>query len=233
MLPTPAATSYGSSDNGVLRHGGITPSGSIETPRPSAGTPSLETMARKNLWPTPRAQDSKHAAATEWELSTDHAGTKDSLRVQVVKQAWPTPHGFSKDGRSNGPSGNELGHAVNAEMRKNLWPTPTAHNAKETNAPSETDRNTPTLAAQAGGSLNPDWVAWLMGWPPGWIDLEPIDTLEWLPFDPEPAIPRTAIGVPNRVKKLKALGNGQVPQCAALAWRILTQRLDEQPGDTR
>ena len=32
---------------------------------------------------------------------------------------WPTLHGFSKDGKSNGPSGNELGRAVN----QSLWPT--------------------------------------------------------------------------------------------------------------
>jgi len=54
------------------------------------------------------------------------------------------------------------------------WPTPTAHNFKETNAPSEKNRNTPTLAAQAGGKLNPPWVEWLMGWPIGWTDLKPL-----------------------------------------------------------
>jgi hypothetical protein len=36
---------------------------------------------------------------------------------------WPTPHGFSKDGRSNGTSGNELGRAVNQAGR--AFPTPT------------------------------------------------------------------------------------------------------------
>jgi hypothetical protein len=29
--------------------------------------------------------------------------------------------------------------------------------------------------------------------------------------------------VASRVDRLKAIGNGQVPQVAALAWRILTQ----------
>jgi hypothetical protein len=48
-----------------------------------------------------------------------------------------------------------------------MWPTPTAHNAKETNAPSESNRNTPTLAAKAGGTLNPAWVEWLMAFPIG------------------------------------------------------------------
>jgi hypothetical protein len=26
----------------------------------------------------------------------------------------------------------------------------------------------------AGGRLNPTWVEWLMGWPIGWTDLEPL-----------------------------------------------------------
>jgi hypothetical protein len=56
------------------------------------------------------------------------------------------------------------------------WPTPTAHNAKETNAPSEALRNEPTLASRVGGKLNPMWVEWLMGWPLGWTDLKPLET---------------------------------------------------------
>jgi len=55
------------------------------------------------------------------------------------------------------------------------WPTPTSHNAKEMNSPSESTRNTPTLAAQAGGKLNPAWVEWLMGWPLGWTDLKQLE----------------------------------------------------------
>jgi hypothetical protein len=40
----------------------------------------------------------------------------------------------------------------------------------------------------------------------------------------EPAMGRVADGVAARVDRLKALGNGQVPLCAATAWRILTER---------
>jgi DNA (cytosine-5)-methyltransferase 1 len=38
----------------------------------------------------------------------------------------------------------------------------------------------------------------------------------------EPDVGRVAHGVAARVHRLKCLGNGQVPQCAALAWRILS-----------
>lgn len=51
-----------------------------------------------------------------------------------------------------------------------MWPTPTAHNSKEGAYPAEYERKTPTLAAEAGGKLNPLWVEWLMGFPIGFTD---------------------------------------------------------------
>jgi len=38
----------------------------------------------------------------------------------------------------------------------------------------------------------------------------------------EPSVGRVAHGVADRVDRLKAIGNGQVPLCAASAWRLLT-----------
>jgi len=38
-------------------------------------------------------------------------------------------------------------------------------------------------------------------------------------------VPRVATGIDNRVDRLKAIGNGQVPAVAALAWTILTEDL--------
>jgi hypothetical protein len=48
---------------------------------------------------------------------------------------------------------------------------------------------------------------------------------ESLGLGAEETIPRTANGVKNRVDRLKAIGNGQVPQCAAMAFRILSEGL--------
>ncbi len=45
----------------------------------------------------------------------------------------------------------------------------------------------------------------------------------------ERGLGRVADGVADRVNRLKALGNGQVPQCAAQAWRILSERDKGQP----
>ena len=41
----------------------------------------------------------------------------------------------------------------------------------------------------------------------------------------EPLVGRVAHGVANRVDKLKAIGNGQVPQCAAVAFNVLSEGL--------
>jgi len=44
---------------------------------------------------------------------------------------------------------------------------------------------------------------------------------EW--WSVEPSVGRVANGVAHRVDRLKAIGNGQVPLCAATAWRLLTK----------
>lgn len=45
--------------------------------------------------------------------------------------------------------------------------------------------------------------------------------------DWEKDVPRTAKNIKNRVSRIAALGNGQVPLCAATAWRILYERIME------
>jgi hypothetical protein len=46
-------------------------------------------------------------------------------------------------------------------------------------------------------------------------------------LDEAQIIPRVATGVAARVDRLKAIGNGQVPLCAATAWKILTGGIDQ------
>ena len=45
------------------------------------------------------------------------------------------------------------------------------------------------------------------------------------PKQPKPGVQRVAHGVARRVDRFKAIGNGQVPQCAALAFSILSEGL--------
>jgi hypothetical protein len=57
---------------------------------------------------------------------------------------WPTPHGICAPGpRRAGPSGNELGRAVNRAE----WPTPTAQDASNDGGPSQFERNSLPLNA--------------------------------------------------------------------------------------
>jgi hypothetical protein len=48
------------------------------------------------------------------------------------------------------------------------------------------ERNARPLSEQIGGSLNPTWVEWLMGWPLGWTDLKPLATARCHDAPPQP-----------------------------------------------
>lgn len=146
----------------------------------------------------------------------------------------PSGPDFARAGR-DGSGGDDLATAVARET----FPTPTVQDAKNNGAASQHERNTKPLNAEVGGALNPDWVAWLMGWPQGWDSVEPMtaNPATWTgspeQWDEEPAdVPRVATGIPDRVARLRMLGNGWVPQCAMLvAGRIAQGRLFE-PAET-
>lgn len=99
-------------------------------------------------------------------------------------------------------------------------------------------------------SLSPDWTELLMGWPKGWSSLAPMDIKEydkwlvgftseqqedsslntiyplygvkaWAEGTWETTVPRVATNIPDRINRLKAIGNGQVPICVAMAWMML------------
>jgi hypothetical protein len=127
------------------------------------------------LWRTPQAQDGMRGVYKTKEAIDAHLnrGHQLGLANQVAhRHLWPTPTvcgNYNRKGLSK-TSGDGLATAVQR------WPTPTAHMAKETNAPSEALRNEPSLTSLVGGTLNPTWVEWLMGWPLGWTDLKPLET---------------------------------------------------------
>ena len=75
-----------------------------------------------------------------------------------------------------------------SEKAMALWPTPVVTDYKGARKPEtmkKTGRNpmtnslrdaveheNPTGSGQLSGSLNPQWVEWLMGYPKGWTELE-------------------------------------------------------------
>ena len=133
------------------------------------------------LWvPTPCALDAR--PITGGNLYVTETGTvrhmrpdgKSSNRGLAASAAmWPTPTvcgNYNRKGAS-ATSGDGLATAV---MK---CATPTARDWRSGKASQAThDRNSRPLSEQIGGSLNPTWVEWLMGWPIGWTDLKPLET---------------------------------------------------------
>jgi len=138
------------------------------------------------FWPTPLAQEGKHGAPTEWEMTTDHAATRESLRVQVNKRTfyWRTPdssNGGSPKAFLEGKRYRESGHAIQIRLsdQVKMWPTPAASRCR--GAPLNRYYGSPTYkrnldeavrTSEACGQLNPTWVEWLMGFPKDHTDLK-------------------------------------------------------------
>jgi hypothetical protein len=103
MWPTPAATPYGSSQNGINGKGG-------EFERPSANTPGLERMSRSFLPLLPTSTD----------------GDACSPSDPTSRQRWPSPtvmdsagfHGQPDTGRTSPNSGHTLAGVTEGPARK-------------------------------------------------------------------------------------------------------------------
>jgi hypothetical protein len=127
------------------------------------------------MFPTPQAHDA-HQGNPErvGRFGTKHGGR--NLADEIFM--WPTP--TARLGTPRGPQAkryydpkrsNDLDDAVAASQ---LFPTPNATDYKGPSSRSKgkerpiCDDDLPT---RIGGSLNPTWVEWLMGYPSGWTDL--------------------------------------------------------------
>lgn len=72
------------------------------------------------------------------------------------------------------------------QVERKVWPTPTVAMAKgssggaltrKTGKSRENDRLDYAVEGDAkNGRLNPTWVEWVMGWPLGWTELQPLET---------------------------------------------------------
>ena len=126
--------------------------------------------------------DSFYETKTGMPRKVNQNGKDGSVGLGRLVQMWPTPdancgqRGTQPNWTPKRKSGQPAQYTINQAVRDRMYPTPTAHNAKECASPSEYNRNTPTLATHAGGKLNPTWVEWLMGWPLAWTDLKPLVT---------------------------------------------------------
>lgn len=102
---------------------------------------------RARPWPSPNARDYKDVG----DLACAPVNGLLPRAVQMeARGLWPTPHGMPKDGavRVQGPSGNELGWAVN----RGLFPTPT--NGDSRNSRNNTAGRTPGGKHHSGTTLS-------------------------------------------------------------------------------
>lgn len=143
--------------------------------------PALEhrTCANESgLLPTPVAVDT---GSYFNRSASDGAALRPTLGAMAKYDLWPTPtvHGNYNRKGSSPQSGDGLATMV----RK--FPTPTVAMVKGSSGGAltrksgrsrENDRLDYAIEGDAeNGRLNPMWVEWLMGWPLGWTELQPLE----------------------------------------------------------
>ncbi len=128
-------------------------------------------------WPTPAAslhnlsEDLDTWSERRARVKTEKVnGNGFGMPLTVAARMWPTPTSRDhKDGSAqscaNVPVNALLGRAVHQ------FKTPQARDWKGPQGRAYSGEAM-DLPAQVGGSLNPTWVEWLMGYPSGWTDLE-------------------------------------------------------------
>jgi len=124
-------------------------------------------------WLTPKATDTGKGEGQETFLKRMGDRTDkchQSLPAQVrAREVWRTP--TANDAVDRKFAVNCRGEPLLSGQVK-MWPTPVARDASRTQHGKI--QGSPSLGAGNGGPLNPDWVAWLMGWPIGWTNLKPL-----------------------------------------------------------
>lgn len=209
----------------------------------------------KSSEPGMSAKTSGRNVSNSTHLTTQVAISEGMVDMQTGRLKYPTPRSRDyKDGMSVPPSrSEEPGKDTLGQFVARSFPTPGttglsngSGNCEKVNRLYDdgliSDEERRSFRAGNGGNLNPDWTEWLMGWPIGWTSLEPmIADMYWMwkgningwwkgdPADyawlPQGIVPRVTIVKTNRVSRIKAIGNGQVPQALVLAWEILSSEV--------
>ena len=189
---------------------GMMQNGTVYRLQPSA---PITAGIASGLWATPQARDYRTGQASRW----NNPKRSRNLNDHVVAKAsiWPTP--TTQDAKNNGSI---------SQHRRNSLPL---------NAAVMQKNNVATL-------LNPTWVCWMMGWPKNWTSTQPIckesmeewkksinNQIDWWEVDPanDNTVPRTIKETPKRASMLRMLGNGWVPQVAAIPMAKIIRRKNE------
>ena len=124
-------------------------------------------------------------------MSTGHSPAYETC-LQAYITMFPTPTGqetehpkaeLTETGRRKTKDGKNS-HSLNLADTVRMFPTPSANDHKgwsegHKRANDPTNRLDFRVEPEKGigGTLNPTWVEWLMGFPSGWTDLKDSETL--------------------------------------------------------
>ena len=117
-----------------------------------------------------------------WALSVS------APRTDVIDAGlWRTPDtgeggtsGLLKEGKDARENGHQKererrGNGVDLPTAAKMWPTPTSRDFKSGKGKTQAERNRsagPSLSEVSGGSLNPNFVEYLMGFPKSWTEAD-------------------------------------------------------------
>ena len=107
----------------------------------------------------------------------EYTGTRHAMKLIQAAKMWPTPR--ANDAEKRGAISMDKRNGLPAAV---LFPTPKASDSKGSgpagSKSAEHDFKKKNLKGTVmyldhvnGGQLNPDWVEWLMAFPPGWTDI--------------------------------------------------------------
>ena len=93
--------------------------------------------------------------------------------------------------KQKGRTGNGIGEDLAIAVKRRMWPTPIKRGGRTFLGAKRSPNalGSEPLVTQAGGNLNPPWVAWLMGFPETWLDCA--------------SVPLNASGTPSSRKSQK------------------------------
>lgn len=134
--------------------------------------------------------------------------TRQHIRASEILQSymrWLSVHGISCEWKKTGTEDDAAGFMFQMQFPQQGPASPSGQEPNE-QRPRECGNSMselPQIGAYEGRHLGP--------WGEGW----------------EGDTPRIARNVSHRIDRLKALGNGQVPAVAALAWQTLIRRIEE------
>lgn len=133
------------------------------------GSAFLSSHETGTVWPTPSAQDhiERDSHKRSWEGTWGPQKTLTHHNLATAARMWPTP--TARDHKDTGENTNYEALAKKSRLAGVVWATPTRSDGM--GGPGSSGREGgDNLRTQVGGSLNPNWVEWLMGFPTGWTD---------------------------------------------------------------